>query len=495
MRLLFDMVDRDPEDPVHNLVRKPLLSFWFSHPRHCVSLGVDNSFDVPPPLPRSTAGRGWPSSASGSGPTRTAHTRSSAARLWGEGLTGRGLHDGPRAFCPCAGMRFPCTGVLGIDKPAIPRQSIHEQGIWRSWLRPGRTADLTRCQARDQWLYEDLTWPLIAGFASIGPIHDVPAHQPVTYDEILPGCFTQADRLVDMDANHTEAHLCFPTFSRFCGQTFLEAKDRNLALLCVQAYNDWMIDDWCGGAGRGRLIPLAIVPLWDAHLAAAEIRRCAAKGSKAVCFSEGPFRLGLPSIHSGHWDPFFEACNETGTVINMHIGSSSALATTSADAPLIVTVSLTAQYSQAALADWLCSGVLARYPRLKIALSEGQIGWMPYMLERLDFLWERNASFDPALLQLVPEPPSSYAAGRVYGCVFDDVAGLEQRHHVGMGQIMFESDYPHAESSFPRSREVAEKLAAAGGLNDYETWQLVRGNAIQLYDLGRFGIETEYSAQ
>ena len=85
-------------------------------------------------------------------------------------------------------------------------------------------------------------------------------------------------------------------------------------------------------AGRDRLIPLTLVPLWDADLAASEVRRCASKGSHAVCFSENPARLGLPSIHSGQWDPFFAACEETATVINMHIGSSSALPSTSADA-------------------------------------------------------------------------------------------------------------------------------------------------------------------
>jgi predicted TIM-barrel fold metal-dependent hydrolase len=347
-------------------------------------------------------------------------------------------------------------------------------------------------QWADQWVYDDLTWPLVAGFASIGPVHDLPAEQPITYDQILPGCFTQADRLLDMDANHTEAALCFPTFSRFCGQTFLEREDKDLALLCVKAYNDWMIDEWCGGAGTGRLIPLTIVPLWDANLAAAEIRRCASKGSKAVCFSELPFFLGLPSIHSGYWEPFFEACDETETVINMHIGSASTLATTSVDAPVVVTASLSAQYSQAAFSDWLCSGLLARHPQLKIALSEGQVGWMPYMLERLDALWGRGASYDSDFATRVPERPSSYISGRVYGCIFDDLVGLQNRHQIGMSQIMFEIDYPHADSTFPNTLAVAEKLVSAGGLNEYEAWQLLRGNAIECYDLGRFGISSEH---
>ena len=145
-----------------------------------------------------------------------------------------------------------------------------------------------------------------------------------------------------MDANWIESSLCFPTFPRFCGQTFLEAKDKDVALACVKAYNDWMVEEWCADPS-GRLIPLIIVPLWDAKLAGEEVRRNAARGVRAVCFSEIPPFLGLPSVHdkNNYWDPFFGACAETGTVINMHIGSSSKMPSTSADAPAAVGSTLT----------------------------------------------------------------------------------------------------------------------------------------------------------
>jgi predicted TIM-barrel fold metal-dependent hydrolase len=342
----------------------------------------------------------------------------------------------------------------------------------------------------DIWSYEDLQWPMYAGHAQ-ARLHDPSLEplDPVIFDDFLPGCYEQAPRLADMDVNHVEAALCFPTFARFCGQTFAERPDKDLALLCVRAYNDWMIDEWCGGAGAGRLIPLTLVPLWDPHLAAEEVRRCAAKGSTAVAFSENPTKLGLPSIHSGHWDPFFAACDETNTVVNMHIGSSSTLTSTSPDAPLTVTMSLTSLNAQAALSDWLLSGILARYPHLRMALSEGQVGWMPYALERVDSMWDRKDVWEPALAARVPERPSSYM-DRVYGCIFDDTHGLVSRQSVGMSQIMFETDYPHADSTYPHSRQVAEKLIANAGLDEHEAWLFVRGNAIRCYDLARFGIET-----
>jgi predicted TIM-barrel fold metal-dependent hydrolase len=340
----------------------------------------------------------------------------------------------------------------------------------------------------DVWMYDDLQSPTFAGHAQARLLDmSLEPRTPVTYDEFEPGCYQQVPRLADMDTNHVEAALCFPTFARFCGQTFAEREDKELALLCVQAYNDWMIDEWCAGDGYGRLIPLTLIPLWDADLAATEVRRCAGKGANAIAFSENPAKLGLPSIHSGFWDPLFAACNETGTVINMHIGSSSDVMTTSADAPLPVTMALTAIGANAALVDWLVSGALVRFPKLRIALSEGQVGWMPFILERVDAIWEKAAVWEPAFKDRVPNRPSSYL-DRVYGCVFDDMHGLASRDIVGMKQIMFETDYPHADSTYPYSKQTAEKIVAAAGLNEHETWQLVRGNAIDCYDLGRLGL-------
>jgi predicted TIM-barrel fold metal-dependent hydrolase len=351
-----------------------------------------------------------------------------------------------------------------------------------------RTGDGPDDRWCDIWYYEDTMWPLHAAYAAVGPLVDVPATTGVCYDDLLPGCFDQAARLTDMDTNHTEASLCFPTVPRFCGQLFLNRKDPELALLCVQVYNDWMIDEWGGGAGRGRLIPLTLVPMWDADLAAAEVRRCAAKGSKAVAFCESPSELGLPSIHTGAWEPFFAACAETGTVINMHIGSSSRMPMTSPGAPIIAMVALTSENSVHALVDWLTSGVLARHPDLKIALSESQVGWMPFILERLDSAWRRSTRYDPSIFASLPEPPSHYVPGRVYACVFDDAVGLANRERIGMGQIMFETDYPHADSTFPESLAVAEKMIAESGLSEAEALRFVRTNAIDLYDLQRFGI-------
>jgi predicted TIM-barrel fold metal-dependent hydrolase len=348
--------------------------------------------------------------------------------------------------------------------------------------------DAPDAQWGDQWRYDDYAWPLTAGYANVGKLRHTEAMTPITYDDMLPGCYDRDERLADMDLNHTDAQLCFPTLPRFCGQAFAEREDKDFALLCLKAFNDFIIDEWGAGPGYGRLIPMTLVPLWDAELAAAEVQRCAAKGSHAITFPDVPPFLGLPSLHSGYWDPLVAACEDTETVINMHIGSSSTLPKTSDDAPLMVTAALSAQYSQNCLVDWLASGVLARFATVKIALSEGQIAWIPYFLERLDNIWHRSDMYEADLRERLPEPPSHYFAGRVYGCIFDDLHGLRNRDVIGMGQIAFETDYPHADSTYPESALVAEKLCAAAGLNEQETYQLVRGTAIECYGLARWGI-------
>ena len=333
----------------------------------------------------------------------------------------------------------------------------------------------------DWWFYEDLRRPLLRLDAAVGYDRDEVDLRAVTYEQMRPGAFQVGPRLEDMEANWIDASLCFPTFPRFCGQTFTEAKDRDLGLLCVKAYNDWMVEEWCGPSG-GRLIPLTLIPLWDADLAASEVRRNAGRGVRAVCFSEIPPFLGLPSVHDpgGFWDPFFRACEETGTVICMHIGSSSKMPSTSADAPPAVGSTLTFANAAYSLVDWLMSGVFTRFPRLVIAYSEGQIGWIPYVLERADVVWEENRAWG-GVANKVLEPPSELFRRHVYGCFFSDPHGLRSLEDIGVERVTYESDYPHSDSTWPNTRQIAEEQMK--GLDDHSVELIVRGNAIRMLGL------------
>jgi predicted TIM-barrel fold metal-dependent hydrolase len=330
----------------------------------------------------------------------------------------------------------------------------------------------------DVWLYEDVEMPIAVNLTAAGLDYSEHNTGPNTFDKMRPGAYIPSERLKDMDLDGVEAEMCFPNaFVRFCGQTFTEAKDRELALLCVKAYNDWIVEEWCGEQ-PGRQIPNCIVPLWDADLAAAEVHRNAARGVRAVAFSEAPTYLGLPSIHSGSWEPFFRACDETGTLLTMHIGSGSKLTTTSDDAPQGLINALTFNTALLAVADWIFSGALVRYPNLRLLFAEAQIGWVPFLLERFDRTRTVAAAWGEFDL---PELPSFYFHRQCYCTFFDDPHGLRSLAEVGFDNAMFETDFPHNDSTFPHSRR---RVAEFAEIVDAELLhKIVRGNAIKLMGL------------
>jgi hypothetical protein len=133
------------------------------------------------------------------------------------------------------------------------------------------------------------------------------------------------------------------------------------------------------------------------------------------------------------------------------------------------------------------SGVLARFEGLRIVVTEGQTGWMSYVLERVDRLWHHG--YEMPLRQHSSEPPSSFVPDRVYSTMFEDGSALDARARIGMSQIMMGSYYPHRDSTFPKTLQVVEDMVASSGLDDQERYQLVRGNAIRCFRLDRYGIE------
>ncbi|MCU1644383.1 MAG: amidohydrolase 2 [Nocardia sp.] len=329
------------------------------------------------------------------------------------------------------------------------------------------------------WVYENSRTQIKRYIAAAGVPADEVTNEGIDYPDMRPGCWIPSERLLDMDRNGVQAQMCFPNYVRFCGQIFLWGKDRELAKLCVEAYNDWMVEEWCGPS-EGRLIPLCLVPLWDVDLAVAELRRNAARGVRAVAFSELPAYLDLPSLHSGYWDPFFAACEDTGTVLSMHIGSGTKTPQTSADAPGAVGATIIFGNSVASMTDFLFSGVLHRFPNLKLLYAEAQIGWIPYVLERMDDVWETHRGWANGQLNC-PELPSTYYYRQISSCFFKDSVGVELLDKVGLDNVLFETDYPHQDGTWPHSREAA--AMQFGHLEQTAINKIARGNAIKLLGL------------
>ncbi|MVZ99872.1 amidohydrolase family protein [Actinomadura sp. LD22] len=298
------------------------------------------------------------------------------------------------------------------------------------------------------------------------------------YDDMVSGAYDVQARVRAMDEDGVAVQLPFPTFPRFAGTRFLEGEDRGLAALCVRAYNDWMLDEWCAAA-PDRFIPTVIVPLWDPVASAGEIRRCAAKGARAVSMAENPAPLGLPSWwKTDHWAPMLHAIEETGLPLCMHIGTSGELVVPSEDSSEAVPISLCGLNSMASMAEIIFSGMLLRFPGLKIALSEGGSGWVPYLLERMDYTWKRtrvDVNRDMA--------PSELFARNFWTCFISDQFAVDVYEHIGVDKLMWESDYPHNDSEWPDSRNNLEKALA--GVADSDAARIAESNARELFDFPR----------
>jgi predicted TIM-barrel fold metal-dependent hydrolase len=308
-----------------------------------------------------------------------------------------------------------------------------------------------------------------------GQRFDEISNTPVSFDEMRPGSYDPVARLADMDEDGVHAQLGFPSFARFAGHRFLEGDDRELARLCVEAYNDFLFDEWCAAA-PDRFIPMVVVPLWDPQLAAAEIRRTAALGARAVAFSENPTLLGLPSWQTDHWDPLFAAAEEAELPLCLHIGSSTHMIDHSADSPYPVHVAVVGCNSMVAAADLVFSPVFDKFPALKVVMSEGGAGWVPYALERMDRAWERHRHHSGSRLHVAP---SEVFKRNIYLCVIGDDHAVQMRHTFGVDHLLWESDYPHLDTTWPHTRKLLE--AAMVDVPDDEASMIAETNARDVF--------------
>jgi predicted TIM-barrel fold metal-dependent hydrolase len=352
---------------------------------------------------------------------------------------------------------------------------------------PRRYADLaprvTRAEHGDNWVFAGQVIPNIAVHAVAGRPKEEYGYEPTTLDEVRPGCYDINERVKDMSAGGVLASICFPSFPGFSGRVFLNCEDKELALAVVRAYNDWHIDEWCG-TYPGRFIPMAIPVLWDPLLCAEEVRRVAAKGCHALTFTENPAALGLPSFHTEHWDPLWRALVDEGTTLNIHLGSSGKMVDTSSDAPMMVRFTTQAINTCFAAADLVWSRVFRNFPDLRVGLSEGGIGWVPYFLDRLDAMYAKHHQWGaPDYGDL---RPSEVFRRHILTCFINDPIGLSLRDKIGIDNIAWENDYPHSDSSWPHSPEEFAGQADTFGLSDEEVNKITHQNAMRWYHFDPF---------
>lgn len=275
--------------------------------------------------------------------------------------------------------------------------------------------------------------------------------EPTRFDEMRPGCYDIDARIKDQDINGIWASCNFPSqITGFCGRVFSQCSDAELGLAVTRAWNDWFHDDWWQPY-PDRQIPMGITFLGDPEEGAREIRRNAERGFVAVTLPEQPHRVGMPPIFDRWWEPIIRACAETDTVICLHVGSTG-IADMPPGAPLVpLGATLFGQLSLSACAEWLWSPWPVEYPNLKIVMSEGGIGWVAMLHDRLENIVDRSGYgvyFKSDLR------PADVLRRNFWFATIDDPSTIATRYTIGVDRIMFESDYPHGDGTWPDTQAV-----------------------------------------
>jgi predicted TIM-barrel fold metal-dependent hydrolase len=276
--------------------------------------------------------------------------------------------------------------------------------------------------------------------------------EPFRFEQMRRGCWDIKARVADMDINGVWASLSFPSMiTGFCGRVFSQCSDPELGLAVTRAWNDWLFEEWYSPFPE-RIIPLGITFLADPVKGAEEIRRNAARGFRSIALPERPQRIGFPSLFSEHWEPIIEACAETDTVISVHVGSSGGYESPSdCKETLALGATMFGQLSLAACAEWLWSGIPLRHPNIKIAMSEGGIGWVPMLLDRLDNIVDRSGYGRAWDIR-----PADVLKRNFWFCTLDDPSTIDCRDRIGVDRIMVEVDYPHGDGTWPDTQAVIE---------------------------------------
>ena len=340
-----------------------------------------------------------------------------------------------------------------------------------------------------QWRIEDKLVPLHSADAVVSWNYTDLYNGPVRFDSVRKGMWDIKERVRDLDIAGIAASMCFPSMIwGFCGNRFAEMKDKELGLACVQAYNDWIFEEWTGAAPT-RIIPMGITWLLDPQIAAQEVRRNADRGFKALSFCEDPEKLGLPSIYDAYWDPLFAVCEETGTVVNLHIGSSDRIVRPSQQSPAEVISKMLTVNSILSTVDWLYAKIPVRFPKIKIVMAESGVGWQPWMVDRLNQQHDKMVS-ETSSWGNYELTPSEVLYRNFYFTSFFDPNGWKMWSYMDPSKLMIEMDYPHFDSTWPDTQEAVRRQL--GDLPEDLIRKATHENASALY---RHEVPAEFRTQ
>lgn len=318
------------------------------------------------------------------------------------------------------------------------------------------------------FLFEGMPPAPVAAFGVAG-------ENPADYKEVVKGGYKgvpsggwdPVQRLKDQERDGVSGEFIYPSF----GMTLYGLKDAELRTACFKAYNDW-VAEYCAAA-PSRLAGAAMIPLEDVDVACAELERAAGLGLK------GGMITGLPSPDRRYdqplWDPMWAMAERYNMPLSLHVITeqerSGIPQSTLKEYPLMFLAPMRS------ITDIIFGGALERFPDLKIVLAENDIGWLAHYLQRMDHSYEKYRFLEDG--KVIPEPPTYYFKRQIYCTFQDDEVGVLTRHHIGVDRLMWASDFPHSDSTWPQSREVVAREFK--GVPENEVRQIVHDNCAKLY--------------
>ena len=342
-----------------------------------------------------------------------------------------------------------------------------------------RAPHIVREGKQELWVYEDVRNPTTGLNAVAGKPMDEWETDPINFEDMIPGCYDPAERAKDLAREGIMSSVAFPTLPRFGGALFPSFKDKELADVCVQGWNNFMFD-WCSVAPR-MFVPMSLIQLWDVDLAVKETKRCLDLGVRAVCIPEEVSVLGLPSYFSGYYDPFFALCQEADLPICMHIGSSGWQPFTPAEAPKTLSIAISFVATQTHAVGMMYGNVCRKFPDLKIVYSEGGIGWVPAAVERADRMYKRHRGWDGSI-DASDLLPSEICKRNMWFCMIDEEFGLAHRDIIGVDRIFWECDYPHSSCIWPGTQKIVDDLFDGVSEDDFRKISYENANKIFKWD-------------
>ena len=300
-----------------------------------------------------------------------------------------------------------------------------------------------------------------------------------TYADARPGGWDPAQRLPDMELDGVEAEVLYTTL----GFRLFWLKDAGLQRACFRVYNDWLAA-YCSYAPK-RLKGLALISLYDPKEGAQELERCANLGLKGAMIWCSP--PADQPYSSEIYDPFWAAAQDLDMPVSLHaITGMERIPWEYGAEQRAMRSTVTPHEIEKSFSILILSGVLERFPRLKIVSAENNCGWLPYYLQRMDRGFARfgpSGTVTPWPTKLTLKP-SEYFRRQMYCTFIDDSFGVASRHWIGVDNVMWSSDYPHTASTWPHSRDIIARDFKE--VSEVEKRKIVRENVAQLYgfDLG-----------